>query len=122
MVASLVLAALVVGTESSVIELGEFRIVQPKNQKLNAEVAFANFGRPEYGGDLQGHLAIPFEDVRVLGQTCEELACKYSCESMKARNYTVQNLMGLPAIMLIERGRPLSSSSSASSGRKRVNE
>ena len=104
LVASLVLAALVVGTESSVIELGEFRIVQPKNQKLNAEVAFANFGRPEYGGDLQGHLAIPFEDVRVLGQTCEELACKYSCESMKARNYTVQNLMGLPAIMLIERG------------------
>ena len=88
LVASLVLAALVVGTESSVIELGEFRIVQPKNQKLNAEVAFANFGRPEYGGDLQGHLAIPFEDVRVLGQTCEELACKYSCSLRKCAGAT----------------------------------
>ena len=103
LVAALLCAA-VIGTESSVIELGEFRIVQPKTQKLNAEVAFANFGRPEYGGDLQGHVAIPFEDARVLNLTCEDLACKYSCESMAERNYTVQSLMGLPAIMMVERG------------------
>ena len=91
--------------EASIIEVGEFRVVQPKNQKLKAEIAFANFGRPEYGGDLQGHVAIPYVDVNETStQTCEDLACKYGCKSLKDSNYEVQTMMGLPAIMLLERG------------------
>ena len=69
LVAALLCAALI-GSEASIVELGEFRIVQPKSEKMSADVAFANFGRPEYGGDLQGHLAIPFEDAKVLNLTC----------------------------------------------------
>ena len=103
LVAALLCAALI-GSEASIVELGEFRIVQPKSEKMSADVAFANFGRPEYGGDLQGHLAIPFEDAKVLNLTCEDLACKYACESLTERHYKVQTLMGLPAVMLVERG------------------
>ena len=89
-----------------IVETGEFKIMQPVARKMKAEIAFGNFGRPEYGGDLQGHLVVPYEDALSKSGDCSSRGCRYGCESLVAQNYTAQKIMGLPAIMMLERGPP----------------